>query len=47
MNTSLRIKLQIGKQMKHRFIEIPSAIGENLCNSLSYFALHSYVERFQ
>ena len=25
--------------MKHRFIKIPSAIGENLCNSLAYFAL--------
>ena len=25
--------------MKHRFIKIPSAISENLCKSLAYFAL--------
>ena len=37
MNTSLRMKLRLGKQVKHRFIKIPSATGENVCNSLAYF----------
>jgi hypothetical protein len=30
MNTSLRVKLRLGKQMEHRFSKIPSAMSESV-----------------
>jgi len=30
MNTSLRVKLRLGKQMEHRFSKIPSALSESV-----------------